>query len=85
MARVILWSERPVIYLGTPVVCPTYVSCLPAIKLFSHNPVDTSDWRLVNPDYDPQSGIYYARPVVEPLEGTKHLDTLLSEFCFRSP
>lgn len=29
---------------------------LPAIKLFSRNPVYTSDCRLVNPGYDPQSG-----------------------------
>jgi len=58
---------------------------LPAIKLFSHNPVYTEDWRLINPGYDPQSCFYYAGPAVEPLEGTKYLDTLLSEFCFASP
>ncbi len=55
---------------------------LPAIKLFSRNPIYTSDWRLINPGYDPQSCFYYAGPAVEPIEGTKHLDTLLSEFCF---
>jgi len=58
---------------------------LPAIKLFSHNPVYTEGWRLINPGYDPQSCIYYAGPAVEPLEGTRHLDTLLREFCFASP
>ena len=58
---------------------------LPAIKLFSRNPVYTSDWRLINPGYDPQSCFYYAGPAVEPIEGTNHLDTLLSEFCFASP
>lgn len=58
---------------------------LPAIKLFSRNPVYTSDWRLISPGYDPQSCFYYAGPAVEPIEGTKHLDTLLSEFCFASP
>ena len=58
---------------------------LPAIKLFSHNPVYTSDWRLVKPGYDQSSEFYYAGPDIEPLEGTQHLDTLLREFCWSSP
>jgi hypothetical protein len=58
---------------------------LPAIKLFTNNPVYTSDWRLVAPGYDASSGIYYAGPVVGPRTGTKHLDTFLRDFCFHSP
>lgn len=58
---------------------------LPAIKLFTHNPVYTEDWRLVEPGYDIGSGIYYAGESVEPQERTEHLDTLLRDFCFKSP
>jgi hypothetical protein len=60
-------------------------SRLPIINLFTHNPVFTSDWRLVAPGYDAQSGIYYAGPVVEARSGTEHLDMLLRDFCFKSP
>ncbi len=58
---------------------------LPAIRLFSHNPIYTEDWRLVSPGFDPQSGFFYAGPHIEPVEGTKHLDALLRDFCWRKP
>ena len=58
---------------------------LSSIKLFTHNPVYTDDWRLVSPGFDPQSGIYYAGPPVVPREGTKHLDSLIQDFCFKAP
>jgi hypothetical protein len=58
---------------------------LPAIKLFTRNPVFTSDWRLVASGFDPGSGIYYAGPPVEPRSGTEHLDALLRDFCFKEP
>jgi len=58
---------------------------LPMIKLYSHNPVYTDDWRLVTPGYDDPSGIYYAGPAVEGREGTVHLDKLLADFCFKAP
>jgi hypothetical protein len=58
---------------------------LPAIKLFTRNPVFTSDWRLVASGFDPGSGIYYAGPPVEPRSGTEHLDALLKDFCFKEP
>ncbi|GIW97574.1 MAG: hypothetical protein KatS3mg111_0907 [Pirellulaceae bacterium] len=58
---------------------------LPAIKLFTHNPVYTDDWRLVAPGFDTQSGIYYAGPVIVPRDGTEHLDTLLRDFCWKAP
>ncbi|MEX2170021.1 MAG: hypothetical protein WD851_11985 [Pirellulales bacterium] len=57
---------------------------LPTIKLFTHNPVYTEDWRLVEPGYDPSCQIYYAGPKVEPRDTTDHLDALLRDFCFRS-
>lgn len=57
---------------------------LPVVKLFTHNPVFTDDWRLVTPGYDQQSGIYYAGPAVEARDGTEFLDLLLKEFCFKS-
>ncbi|MGE0769301.1 MAG: hypothetical protein AB7L90_22895 [Hyphomicrobiaceae bacterium] len=58
---------------------------LSAIKLFTHNPVYTDDWRLVAPGHDAQSGIYYAGPAVVPREGTECLDVVLKDFCFKSP
>ena len=58
---------------------------LPAIRLFTHNPVFTEDWRLLSPGYDAKSGIYYAGPTVACREGTEHLDTLLYDFCFKTP
>lgn len=57
---------------------------MPAIKLFTHNPVYSDDWRLVAPGFDANSGIYYAGPTVEALSGTEHLDVLLRDFCFRA-
>ena len=58
---------------------------LPVVKLFSRNPVYTDDWRLVAPGFDPKSGIYYAGPAVEAGNSTEHLDTLLQDFCFKTP
>lgn len=58
---------------------------LPRINLFTSNPVFTEDWRLVQPGYDAQSGIYYAGPSVAARSGTEHLDKLLKDFCFKSP
>jgi hypothetical protein len=60
-------------------------SRLSTIKLFTHNPVYTDDWRLVAPGYDAQSGIYYAGPAVAVRDGTEYLDALLQDFCFKSP
>ena len=60
-------------------------SRLPIIKLFTHNPVFTDDWRLVTPGFDAQSGIYYAGPSVTARSGTEHLDVLLKDFCFKTP
>jgi len=64
---------------------PNERSRLPKIKLFTHNPVYTEDWRVVAPGYDEVSGIYYAGPAVQPRSGTKHLDALLEDFCFKRP
>jgi hypothetical protein len=58
---------------------------LPAIKLFTRNPVYTDDWRLVAAGFDAQSGIYYAGPEVKASKETGHLDALLSDFCFKNP
>jgi hypothetical protein len=60
-------------------------SRLPAIELFTRNPVYTQDWQLVAPGFDERSGIYYAGPRVEVRSDTSHLDALLQDFCFKSP
>lgn len=57
----------------------------PEIKLFTRNPVYTLDWRLSEPGYDPQSGIYYAGPRIVPREEPTHLVRLLKDFCWRHP
>ncbi|MEX0718069.1 MAG: hypothetical protein WD066_15865 [Planctomycetaceae bacterium] len=60
-------------------------SRLPAINLFTRNPVYTDDWRLVTPGFDSASGIYYAGTAIEPRYDTEHLDALLRDFCFKTP
>ncbi|QDU44598.1 hypothetical protein Mal52_30830 [Symmachiella dynata] len=57
---------------------------LPVISLFTRNPVFTEDWRRVAPGFDAPTGIYYAGPPIDIRQGTKHLDHLLSDFCFKS-
>jgi hypothetical protein len=64
---------------------PAEQARLPAIALFTRNPVLTQDWRIVQPGFDRDSGCYYAGPKVEPRDGTEHLDALLADFCWRSP
>ncbi len=56
---------------------------LPAIRLFSHNPIYTEDWRLVSPGFDPHR-VSYAGPNIEPVEGTKHL-ARASRFLLEKP
>jgi hypothetical protein len=56
---------------------------LPRIALFTRNSVYTDDWRVLPPGYDAASGYYYAGAAIEPLAGTRHLDALLIDFCFR--
>lgn len=58
---------------------------LPEVKLFSHGPIYSDDWRLLKPGYDRATGYYYAGPEIKPVEGTKHLDTLLGDFCWKEP
>lgn len=58
---------------------------LPEIKLFTRNPVFSTDWRLVAPGFDTGSGIYYAGQVVAGMSASPHLDRLLREFCFKTP
>lgn len=79
------YKPLPPYYGSTWLNHPDEQPRLPAIDLFTRNPVYTDDWRLVEPGYDPKSKIYYAGPPVQPLEGTKHLDELLKDFCFRTP
>lgn len=55
----------------------------PEITLFTRNPVFTNDWRLTAPGHDQQTGIYYAGPAIQPTDGTKCLDALFRDFCFK--
>lgn len=79
------YKPLPTQYGGTWLNQPSERARLPIIKLFSHNPVYTDDWRLVPPGFDAESGIYYAGAAVEPRKGTEHLDLLLRDFCFKHP
>ncbi len=79
------YKPLPVNYANTWLNHPGEAARLPAIALFTQNPVFTADWRLVPPGFDPPSGTYYAGPAIEPRAGTGHLDALLADFCFRTP
>lgn len=61
---------------------------LPQIKLFVRCPVflnTPTGWKISKPGYDLDTGTYYAGPEIVPAAETTHLDTMLAEFCFRSP
>lgn len=73
---------------------PEYANCwlnnhversrLKPIDLFTRAPCySPEEYRLLAPGYDEATHIYYAGPIVEPREGTDHLDRLLRDFCFR--
>jgi hypothetical protein len=79
------YKPLPAAYANTWLNHHAERSRLPVIKLFTHNPVFTDDWRLVAPGFDAQSGIYYAGPVVPARSSTEHLDALLKDFCFKAP
>lgn len=61
------------------------LSRLPQLRLFTRNPVFNCDWELVLPGFDPHSGVYYAGQAIRPRTGTVHLDSLLQDFCFKTP
>jgi len=73
------------IYANTWLNNATQRERLPTVKLYSHSPIYTDDWRLLKPGYDEESGFYYAGPEIKPIEGTKHLDKLLLDFCWKEP
>ncbi len=79
------FKPLPVSYGNTWLHHPSELPRLPAISLFTLNPVFTGDWRLTASGYDPATGIYYAGPPVTSRPATRHLDRLLSEFCFKTP
>lgn len=58
---------------------------LPKVTMFTRNPVFTTDWRLVEPGFDQDSGIYYAGPKIDGRDDTGCLDKLLRDFCFKEP
>jgi hypothetical protein len=58
---------------------------LPVVRLFTKNPVYTADYQLAKPGFNPDNGIYFDGPAIKPTNGTKHLDELLRDFCFKSP
>ncbi|HWA99001.1 MAG TPA: hypothetical protein VG713_10935, partial [Pirellulales bacterium] len=58
---------------------------LPCIALFTRNPQFVQGWRLTQPGFDEDSGVYYAGPAVAAREGTQHLDAMLEGFCFKKP
>lgn len=78
------YRPLPAAYGNTWLNNATELARLPDLKLFTRNPVYTSDWRVVAPGYDTASGIYYAGDPIALGANTHHLDTLLRDFCFRS-
>lgn len=79
------YKPLPASYGNTWLNHPGERARLPVIRLFTHNPVFTDDWRLVAPGYDKPAGIYYAGAAVAARSDTKHVDALLHDFCFLSP
>lgn len=79
------YKPLPTNYANTWLNHPGEGARLPAINMFTHNPVYTLDWRLAGAGYDVNSGIYNAGPCVEPRDTTEHLDRVLKDFCFRTP
>lgn len=79
------YRPLPAAYGNTWLNNATELARLPDLKLFTRNPVYTNDWRVVAPGYDIASGIYYAGEPIVMGTDTHHLDTLLRDFCFRSP
>ena len=55
----------PTAYANTWLHHPGETIRLPAIHLFTLNPVYTEDWRISPPGYDPATGIYYAGSAIE--------------------
>lgn len=64
---------------------PSEVEKLPEVRLYTRNPVYTADFRLAEPGFDPDSGIYYDGEPVVPADNTHHLDELLQDFCWKTP
>ncbi len=58
---------------------------LPIVRLYTKNPVYTADYQLAKPGFNADSGIYFAGTAITPTDGTSHLDTLLRDFCFKTP
>ena len=58
---------------------------LPEVRLFTRNPVYTADFRLAEPGFDPDSGIYYDGEPIVPTGDTERLDELLQDFCWKTP
>lgn len=79
------YRPLPTGYANTWLNHPVQAARLPAITLFTLNPVYTPDWRIAPRGFDAPTGIYSAGPDVAPGTGTSHLDTLLRDFCFRTP
>jgi hypothetical protein len=62
------------------------LSRLPAINVFTRNPMYTQGYRLVQPGFDQESGIYYAGPPITPKkESCDRLNELLTDFCWKTP
>jgi hypothetical protein len=59
-------------------------SNLPAITMFTRNPVFDMDFGIVKPGFNSDSGIYYAGKEIVPRDDCSYLNTLLRDFCFRT-
>lgn len=70
---------------GPWLVHPKELARLPPIAVFTKHPVFDEDGELIRPGYHADTGIFYAGPEVEPIEGIERLNVLLSGFCWKSP
>jgi hypothetical protein len=57
---------------------------LPALNLFTKCPTYTQGFRLVEPGFDQDSGVYYAGATITQRADLRCLDTLLQDFCWQT-
>jgi hypothetical protein len=79
------FKPLPTNYANTWLNHPGERAKFPVIRLFTYNPVYGDDWRLVEPGYNTDWGIYYCGPAIPVRHDTDHLDRLLKDFCFKTP
>lgn len=62
---------------------PDLIERLPRVSMLTSNPGFDDQWRLYQPGYNTESGIYYQGPPIDPSASLDHINALLCDFCWR--